>query len=114
MNEEQVKQLFIPFTKETASTAALGARSGSSIVKNLVDLMGGQIQAFSTVGVGSTFIINLSLDVDREKEDAYRKTLSGTTSRTSIPLYWRKRANMTIEATCLRDALRLTPRPLVP
>ena len=38
--------------------------------------MGGQIQVFSTPGEGSTFVVNLSLLVDREKEEISAKILS--------------------------------------
>jgi two-component system sensor histidine kinase/response regulator len=39
-------------------------------------MMGGTIQVFSTPGEGSTFIVHLSLTVDKEKEDVYFKALS--------------------------------------
>jgi CheY-like chemotaxis protein len=78
MSDEQVKKLFIPFTQGDVSINRRfgGTGLGLSIVKNLVDMMGGQIQVFSTAGEGSTFIIHLSLSVDKEQEDKHRKDVS--------------------------------------
>ncbi|MDD4688645.1 MAG: transporter substrate-binding domain-containing protein [Eubacteriales bacterium] len=78
IDEEQVKKLFVPFTQGDSSITRRfgGSGLGLSIVKNLLDMMGGQIQVFSTPGEGSTFVIHLSLMVDKEKEDLYKKSLS--------------------------------------
>lgn len=79
MDEGQVKKLFVPFTQGDNSISRRfgGSGLGMSIVKNLLEMMGGQIQVFSTPGEGSTFIIRLSLSVDKEKENVYIKSLSG-------------------------------------
>lgn len=79
MTEEQVNKLFTPFTQADSSITRRfgGSGLGLSIVKNLIDMMGGKIQVFSTPGEGSTFIIHLSLSADKEKEKEYAKMFSG-------------------------------------
>lgn len=71
MNEEQLEKLFIPFSQGDASINRRfgGSGLGLSIVKSLVDMMEGQIEAISSAGVGSVFNISLSLIVDKEKEN---------------------------------------------
>jgi len=72
MSDEQLSQLFKPFDQgdSTINRRFGGTGLGLSIVKSLVEMMGGEIRACSNLGEGSTFTINLALEVDREKEDA--------------------------------------------
>jgi len=78
MTDEQIEKLFTPFTQaDTSINRRFGGPGlGLSIVKNLLDMMGGQIQVFSTPGEGSTFIVHLTLSIDKAKEDEYVKTIS--------------------------------------
>jgi signal transduction histidine kinase/CheY-like chemotaxis protein/HPt (histidine-containing phosphotransfer) domain-containing protein len=62
---EYLPTLFDCFTQEDASTARRfgGSGLGLSIVKKLVDLLGGEIQVNSTVDLGSTFSFSLPFSV---------------------------------------------------
>lgn len=78
MKDEQIKNLFLPFTQGDSSINRRfgGSGLGLSIVKYLVDMMGGNIKVYSTLAEGSTFIVNLSFEIDRQKENEYINALS--------------------------------------
>lgn len=65
MSEEYVKTIFDPFTREdTAATRKIqGTGLGMAITKNIVDLMGGIITVDSTPQKGSTFTVELELQI---------------------------------------------------
>lgn len=71
MSEEQVSQLFKPFEQADSSISRRfgGSGLGLSIVKNLVDMMGGSVIVTSEPEKGSTFIVNLKLEADNDKEN---------------------------------------------
>jgi signal transduction histidine kinase/CheY-like chemotaxis protein len=71
MSEEQQLRLFSPFTQADNSTTRRfgGTGLGLSICKQLVELMGGEIQVRSTAESGSEFCIKLPLTIDLEKAD---------------------------------------------
>ena len=65
MSKEFLAHIFDPFVQEHSDARSVyqGTGLGMSIVKNLIDLMGGQIEVTSTEGVGSTFIITLPFEI---------------------------------------------------
>ena len=72
MSQEFLEKIFLPFERVRSSTVERieGTGLGMSIVKNLVDAMGGQIQVESEEGRGSRFTVALPLPVacrDRER-----------------------------------------------
>ncbi len=66
MSPEFAAKVFEAYARE--KTAAVeniqGTGLGTAITKNIVELMGGDIQVFSEQGKGSEFVINVSLKVD--------------------------------------------------
>jgi signal transduction histidine kinase/CheY-like chemotaxis protein len=63
MSAEQLARVFEPFTQADVSTTRRygGSGLGLSIVVRLVDLMNGSINAHSTAGAGSRFVVRLAL-----------------------------------------------------
>lgn len=68
MTKEAVARIFQPFEQADASIAKRfgGTGLGMSITRNLITLMGGQIQVESEPGVGTTCIVDLPFEKGRE------------------------------------------------
>ena len=72
MSESFVKEkLFQPFTQEEtdARTQYKGTGLGMSIVKALIDIMGGTIHVESALNVGTTFTFRLPIRIDSSSKD---------------------------------------------
>ena len=65
MSEEFVQKLFSPFERERSSTVSRtqGTGLGMAITKNIVDMMGGNIEIQTEQGKGTEFIVRLPLRV---------------------------------------------------
>lgn len=70
MSEEFVEHIFDEFSQEDhgARTQYKGTGLGMAITKKYVDLMGGTISVESRKGVGSTFIVELPMEITDECE----------------------------------------------
>lgn len=83
MSEEFQEHMFEPFSQEneSARTHYKGSGLGLPITKELLNLMGGEIRVKSKLGVGSTFIIDIPLELNLEQKEA---EISHTEEETSL------------------------------
>lgn len=74
MSEEFLKHIFNPFAQErnTNENVQQGIGLGMSIVKGLLEQMGGTIEIASKEGVGSTFVITIPFEVAQESIEMKR------------------------------------------
>lgn len=80
MTEDMKERLFKPFEQESASTAMKhgGSGLGLSIVKNLVEMMQGQLSVESEKDKGSTFTVDMPFGIceqDKSAEDDKIKSI---------------------------------------
>lgn len=70
MAPEFLKHIYEPFAQEgdDARSKFQGTGMGMPIVKSLIELMGGTIEISSEVGVGSTFNVQIPLDIDKNPQ----------------------------------------------
>ncbi len=68
IEKDFLERIFEPFSREKSTTLSgvHGVGLGLSIVKNIVDLMGGSIEVQSTPNEGSTFTVELNFRVQQE------------------------------------------------
>lgn len=59
MDKKFMTKLFTPYSREQRLSSVQGTGLGMSIVKNVVNIMGGDIKVKSTLNVGTTFTLNL-------------------------------------------------------
>lgn len=86
MTPEFLTRIYEPFAQEgdDARSKFQGTGIGMSIVKSLIDMMGGTIEVLSEAGVGSTFNVQIPLDIDKNPrarectdEQTYSRSLTG-------------------------------------
>ena len=86
MTPEFLTRIYEPFAQEgdDARSKFQGTGIGMSIVKSLIDMMGGTIEISSEVGAGSTFNVQIPLDIDKNPrtrectdEQVYNCSLTG-------------------------------------
>jgi signal transduction histidine kinase/CheY-like chemotaxis protein len=94
LTPEQVQRLFVPFERLGADCSEVeGTGLGLTLSKGLVDAMGGRLGVDSTVGVGSTFWLELTSvpspvgRVDDHAESAYEDALAGMNRSRGVVLY---------------------------
>ena len=80
MSSEFLKHIFDPFSQEHSDARSVysGTGLGMTIVKELVDRMGGTIEVTSEENKGSVFVVTLTFDIAPKPENAEVKTDSGT------------------------------------
>lgn len=71
MSEEYLKDLFVPFERANDSRInhIKGTGLGMPIVKNIVEMMNGDIQVESKLNVGTKFIITIFLELQKKSDD---------------------------------------------
>ncbi len=81
---EQQAAVFEPFVQGTAPRTGEGVGLGLAISRELVEAMGGTIELRSTVGVGTTFTVRLTLPAGRRGETSDRLSSLDAGSNPSV------------------------------
>ena len=83
MSEEFLEHIFEPFAQERSDARSVykGTGLGMSIVKTLIDKMGGSIEVASTVGVGTIFTVTLPFERANEAAASPKETPQGASIR---------------------------------
>lgn len=78
ISEKFIPHIFEPFAQENTSTTSNygGTGLGLAISKNIVDMMNGQINVRSIVGVGTEFTVDVNLGITDEARHKYRERAS--------------------------------------
>lgn len=103
MNEATLKTLFTPFnqTEDCSEKVFAGTGLGLAISKELVTSLGGDISVVTELGEGSTFTAVLPLQIDTEREDAWR---SGIPADDLIPVRKPIADLSAVRALCVDDS----------
>ena len=69
MSKEFAEKIFDPFERERTSTVSKiqGTGLGMAITKNIIDMMGGTIEVHTQQGVGTEFVIRLTMRLQSER-----------------------------------------------
>lgn len=108
MTPEFLTRIYEPFAQEgdDARSKFQGTGIGMSIVKSLLDMMGGTIEISSEVGAGSTFNVQIPLDIDknpRARECADEQTYNCSLAGMSVLLAEDNELNAEIAQTLLES-----------
>lgn len=106
MLPDQVSRIFLPFDQADSSINRRfgGTGLGLSIVKNLTDLMGGEIDVKSAENEGSVFRISLPLEADKDTLQTVEQKMAADCFRGIHALVLDKNENTsTSPANCLKS-----------
>jgi signal transduction histidine kinase/CheY-like chemotaxis protein len=94
MSKEQQEDLFQPFiqAENNSSRQYEGSGLGLSICHELVNLMAGKISVQSVLGLGSVFVITLTMPIANQSVAQTKKTLLDSTTSKSPPIGFRMMA----------------------
>ncbi|MBS6195076.1 MAG: response regulator [Clostridiales bacterium] len=84
MTQEFIKHLFEPFTRSSSVTGVEGTGLGLSITKGLIDLMEGTIQIESCPGKGTTFVVELEIEMSYPEMDMKIQTCACGQTKTEL------------------------------